>query len=75
MSLMVFTDGSVYLKPDGFYRAQNVLDNHGRRDAARDDAVAMARPASLDGPARYGGAFVPNEKMRLQQASADRFRA
>jgi hypothetical protein len=27
VSLMVFNDGSVYLKPDGFYRAQNVLDN------------------------------------------------
>jgi hypothetical protein len=27
VSLMVFNDGSVYLKEDGLYRAQNVLDN------------------------------------------------
>jgi enterochelin esterase-like enzyme len=27
VSLMVFNDGSVYLKADGLYRAQNVLDN------------------------------------------------
>jgi len=27
VSLMVFHDGATYLKPDGFYRAQNVLDN------------------------------------------------
>src|SRR5215471_14374175 len=27
VSLMVFHDGAVYLKADGFYRAQNVLDN------------------------------------------------
>jgi len=26
-SLMVFNDGATYLKADGFYRAQNVLDN------------------------------------------------
>jgi len=26
-SLMVFNDGATYLKSDGFYRAQNVLDN------------------------------------------------
>ena len=26
-SLMVFHDGATYPKPDGFYRAQNVLDN------------------------------------------------
>src|ERR1700733_12227705 len=26
-SLMVFHDGATYLKADGFYRAQNVLDN------------------------------------------------
>ena len=26
-SLMVFNDGATYLKPDGFYRARNVLDN------------------------------------------------
>ena len=27
VSLMVFNDGATYLKADGFYRAQNVLDN------------------------------------------------
>jgi enterochelin esterase-like enzyme len=27
VSLMVFQDGATYLKADGFYRAQNVLDN------------------------------------------------
>src|SRR5215471_6827832 len=27
VSLMVFHDGATYLKSDGFYRAQNVLDN------------------------------------------------
>ena len=27
VSLMVFNDGSVYLQPDGYYRAVNVLDN------------------------------------------------
>src|ERR1044071_10358486 len=27
VSLMVFHDGATYLKADGFYRAQNVLDN------------------------------------------------
>src|SRR5262245_39798950 len=27
VSLMVFNDGATYLKPDGYYRAQNVLDN------------------------------------------------
>src|SRR4029077_17058433 len=27
ISLMVFHDGATYLKADGFYRAQNVLDN------------------------------------------------
>src|SRR4029079_9433241 len=26
-TLMVFHDGATYLKADGFYRAQNVLDN------------------------------------------------
>src|SRR5262245_58333486 len=27
VNLMVFNDGATYLKTDGFYRAQNVLDN------------------------------------------------
>lgn len=27
VSLMVFNDGSVYMQPDGYYRAVNVLDN------------------------------------------------
>jgi hypothetical protein len=53
---MVFNDGASYLQPDGYYRAVNVLDNliyRGElpvmRDAAGDDALALARPPRLAG--------------------------
>ena len=34
-----------------------------RRDAAGDDAVAVARPACFPRPPRYGGAFVPVQEV------------
>lgn len=72
-SLMVFQDGATYLKADGFYRAQNVLDNlvrhgraqpqHGRCDAAGDDALVVARPAGVARPARHEGACVSRQEI------------